>query len=230
MSRRETAWFSTLLLVAAALYLWNLPLNGWGNSYYAAAAQAGASNWTAFFFGSSDGGNGITVDKLPGSIWVASLSVRLFGLSSWSLLLPQALMGIGTVALTYLIVRQHFKASTALLSGVILLLTPAAAIMFRYNNPDALLTFLLTLAVYLILRAAEDGRWRWILLAAVAIGIGIPNEIGASPPVIADTRARVFVCWPRPHEQAHRPASNGIFGGHTCRWLLGCNRRKHTSR
>ncbi|MBP1232230.1 4-amino-4-deoxy-L-arabinose transferase-like glycosyltransferase [Arthrobacter sp. PvP102] len=172
MSRRETAWFSTLLLVAAALYLWNLPLNGWGNGYYAAAAQAGASNWTAFFFGSSDGGNGITVDKLPGSIWVASLSVRLFGLSSWSLLVPQALMGIGTVALTYLIVRRHFKANTALLSGVVLLLTPAAAIMFRYNNPDALLTFLLTLAVYLTLRAAEDGRWRWILLAAVAIGIG----------------------------------------------------------
>ncbi|KIS26734.1 hypothetical protein TV39_15105 [Arthrobacter sp. SPG23] len=172
MSRRETAWFSILLLVAAALYVWNLPLNGWGNGYYAAAAQAGASNWTAFFFGSSDGGNGITVDKLPGSIWVASLSVRLFGLSSWSLLVPQALMGVGTVALTYLIVRRHFKASTALLSGVVLLLTPAAAIMFRYNNPDALLTFLLTLAVYLVLRATEDGRWRWILLAAVAVGAG----------------------------------------------------------
>lgn len=172
MTRRETLRFSALLVVAAAMYLWNLPLNGWGNGYYAAAAQAGSVDWKAFFFASSDGGNGITVDKLPGSIWVTSLSVRLFGLSPWSLLAPQAFMGVGTVALTYLIVRRHFKARTAMLAGVVLLLNPAAAIMFRYNNPDALLTFLLTLATYLMVRAIDDGRWRWVTLAAVAIGAG----------------------------------------------------------
>jgi 4-amino-4-deoxy-L-arabinose transferase-like glycosyltransferase len=172
MSRRETVWFSGLLLLAATLYLWNLSLNGWGNAYYAAAAQAGASDWEAFLFGSSDGGNGITVDKLPGSVWISSLSVRLFGLSSWSLLAPQALMGVGTVALAYLAVRRHFKACTAFLAGIVLLLTPAAAIMFRYNNPDALLTFLLMLSGYFMVRAIDDGRWRWILLAAVAIGAG----------------------------------------------------------
>src|SRR5215207_1027371 len=118
MSRREIPWFAALLMVAALVYLWNLPLNGWGNAYYAAAAQAGASDWTAFFFGASDAGNGITVDKLPGSIWVASLSVRLFGLSSWSLLVPQALMGVATVALSYLTVRRLFSARSAMLTGV----------------------------------------------------------------------------------------------------------------
>jgi 4-amino-4-deoxy-L-arabinose transferase-like glycosyltransferase len=172
MSRKETLWFGGLLVLAAITYLWNLSSNGWANAYYAAAAQTGASDWKAFFFGSSDMGNGITVDKLPASIWVSSLSVRLFGLSSWSLLVPQALMGVGTIALTYCTVRRHFHMTAALLAGSVALLTPAGAIMFRYNNPDALLTLLLVISLYLVVRAVEDGRWRWLLGAGIAIGLG----------------------------------------------------------
>lgn len=172
MSRREKLWFSGLLLLSATIYLWNLSINGWANAYYAAAAQAGASDWKAFFFGSSDVGNAITIDKLPASIWVSSLSVRLFGLSSWSLLVPQALMGVGTVAFTYLTVRRHFHRTAALLAGAVALLTPASAIMFRYNNPDALLTLLLIAALYLVVRAIEDGRWRWLIGAGIVIGLG----------------------------------------------------------
>ncbi|MBX7445215.1 MULTISPECIES: glycosyltransferase family 39 protein [unclassified Arthrobacter] len=152
------------------MYFWGLDSNGWGNGYYAAAAQAGATDWKAFFFGASDGGNGITVDKLPASIWLSSLSLRVFGLSSWSLLGPQALLGVGTVALTYFTVRRHFHHNSAMIAGVVLLLTPAAVVMFRYNNPDALLIFLLTLATYLMIRAAEDGRWRWVLATGGVIG------------------------------------------------------------
>lgn len=161
---------AALVSAAAIMYFWRLDSNGWGNAYYAAAAQAGASDWTAFFFGSSDGGNGITVDKLPASIWLSSISVRLFGLSSWSLLGPQALLGVGTVVLTYFSVRRHFRHRSAMIAGIVLLLTPAAAVIFRYNNPDALLTFLLTLATYLMIRASEDGRWRWILGTGAVIG------------------------------------------------------------
>lgn len=170
------AWFSGLLVLAATMYLWNLSINGWANAYYAAAAQAGAFDWKAFFFGSSDSGNSITIDKLPGSIWVSSLSVRLFGLSSWSLLAPQALMGVGTVALTYLTVRRHFRMTAAILAGVVTLLTPAGAIMFRYNNPDALLTLLLAISVYLMVRAVEDGRWRWLIGAGIAVGLGFLSK------------------------------------------------------
>lgn len=172
MSRREVSWFSCLLLLAAAMYFWNLSINGWANAYYSAAAQAGASDWTAFFFGASDLGNGITVDKLPASVWVSSLSIRLFGLSSWSLLAPQALMGIGTVAITYLTVRRHFHMTSALFAGAIVLLTPASAIMFRYNNPDAMLTLLLVTSLYLTVRAVEDGRWRWLVSAGIVVGLG----------------------------------------------------------
>jgi hypothetical protein len=79
-----------LLLVTAVLYLWGLGESGWANAFYSAAAQAGSESWKAFFYGSSDAANAITIDKTPASLWVMTLSVRIFGLSSWSVLVPQA--------------------------------------------------------------------------------------------------------------------------------------------
>ena len=135
---------AALLLATAALYLWDLNASGWGNSFYAAAAQAGSASWKAFFFGASDAAASITVDKTPMSLWVMSLSVRVFGLSSWSLLVPQALMGVGSVWLLNRSVRRVTGSYAAgLLAGVVLAVTPVAALMFRFDNPDALLTLLL---------------------------------------------------------------------------------------
>ncbi len=161
-----------LLAVTALLYLWDLAASGWANSFYSAAVQAGSVNWEAFFYGSSDAANSITVDKPPASLWIMALSVRIFGLSSWSILVPEALMGVATVWLVYLTVRRNFSARTALLAGGVLAVTPVAALMFRFNNPDALLVLLLTLATYLTLRGIESGRIRWVIWAGVAIGFG----------------------------------------------------------
>ncbi len=100
-------WDSGVLLVATAvLYLWNLSASGWANAFYSAAAQAGASDWTAMLFGSSDAANAITVDKTPAALWVIDVSVRLFGLNPWSVLVPQALEGVAAVALLYAAVRR----------------------------------------------------------------------------------------------------------------------------
>ncbi|WP_223694240.1 glycosyltransferase family 39 protein [Leifsonia poae] len=161
-----------LLGLTALLYLWDLAASGWANSFYSAAVQAGSVNWEAFFYGSSDAANSITVDKPPASLWIMALSVRLFGLSSWSILVPEALMGVATVALVYCIVRRHFSARTALLAGGVLAITPVAALMFRFNNPDALLVLLLTAATYFTLRGIESGRMRWVIWAGVAVGFG----------------------------------------------------------
>jgi 4-amino-4-deoxy-L-arabinose transferase-like glycosyltransferase len=161
-----------LLAIAAFLYFWDLSSNGWANSFYSAAAQAGSVNWEAFFYGSSDAANSITVDKPPMSLWFMALSVRIFGLSSFSILLPEALMGVASVAVLFATLRQRFSAGTALLGGAVLALTPVAALMFRFNNPDALLVLLLSLAAYFTLRGVEDGRIRWILWAGVMIGFG----------------------------------------------------------
>jgi 4-amino-4-deoxy-L-arabinose transferase-like glycosyltransferase len=90
-----------LLALTGLLYLWGLDRNGWANSYYSAAAMAGSQDWTAFFFSSSDPGNAISVDKPPLSLWVMSTSVWAFGLNPWSILVPQALMGVASVYRLY---------------------------------------------------------------------------------------------------------------------------------
>jgi 4-amino-4-deoxy-L-arabinose transferase-like glycosyltransferase len=168
----ERPSFFGLLLVSAVLYIWNLASSGWANSFYSAAVQAGSSNWEAFFYGSSDAANSITVDKPPMSLWFMELSVRLFGLSSFSILLPEALMGVATVAVVYLTVRRSFSARTALLAGGVLALTPVAALMFRFNNPDALLVLLMSLSVYFTVRGIQSGKLRWVLWAGVMVGFG----------------------------------------------------------
>ncbi|MCU1475454.1 MAG: hypothetical protein JWQ64_147 [Subtercola sp.] len=168
----ERPAFLGLILLTALAYLWNLSVSGYANEFYSAAVQAGSQNWEAFLFGSSDAGNSITVDKPPASLWLMSLSVRLFGLSSFAILLPEALMGVATVILVYLIVRRHFSPGAALLAGGVLASTPVAALMFRFNNPDALLVLLLTASVYFTLRAIESGKMRWLLLAGAMIGFG----------------------------------------------------------
>ena len=170
----EAAWvrpaYLGLLAASALLYVWNLAASGWANAFYSAAVQAGAGDWEAFLYGSSDAGNSITVDKPPASLWVMDLSVRVFGLSSWSILLPEAIMGVLTVALVVAIVRRSFPPAAALLAGAVTALTPVAVLMFRFNNPDALLVLLVTLATYLTVRGVQDGRARWILWAGVAVG------------------------------------------------------------
>lgn len=163
---------AALLLGTAVAYLWGLGASGWANSFYSAAVQAGSVSWKAFFFGSSDAANSITVDKPPASLWIMALSVRAFGLSSWSVLVPQALMGVASVALLWATVRRHFGAAAGLLAGLVLALTPVAVLMFRFNNPDALLVLLTLAAAWALLRGIEDGRTRWLVLTGVFVGLG----------------------------------------------------------
>src|SRR3954454_1617305 len=156
-ARWERPALGALLLGTGLLYLWGLGASGWANSFYAAAAQAGSESWQAFFFGSSDAANAITVDKTPLALWPMALSIRVFGLSSWSLLVPQALEGVAAVWLLHATVRRTTgSAGAGLLSGLVLATTPVAVLMFRFDNPDALLTLLLVAAAYATLRAVES--------------------------------------------------------------------------
>ena len=44
--------------------------------------------------------------------------------------------------------------------------------MFRFDNPDALLVLVMTLAAYTITRAIESGLTRWIVLTGALLGLG----------------------------------------------------------
>jgi 4-amino-4-deoxy-L-arabinose transferase-like glycosyltransferase len=172
--RSEPGWarpaLIALLLGTAIAYMWDLSASGYANSFYAAAVQAGTKSWKAMFFGSIDSSNFITVDKPPASLWVMEMSGRIFGFSSWSMLIPQALEGVAAVALLYAAIKRWFGAGAGLLAGVLLAITPVAALMFRFNNPDALLVCLLVASAYCLTRAIERAGTRWVLAAGTMIG------------------------------------------------------------
>ncbi|MEU0150837.1 ArnT family glycosyltransferase [Micromonospora fulviviridis] len=179
--RRDPRWTRPallgLLLATALLYLWGLGASGWGNAFYSAAVQAGSESWKAFFYGSSDAANSITVDKTPASLWLMALSVRLFGLSGWSILVPQALLGVASVGVLYAAVRRWYGPVAGLLAGAVLAVTPVATLMFRFNNPDALLVFLLVAAAYATVRAVETASTRWIMLTGALVGLGFLTKM-----------------------------------------------------
>jgi 4-amino-4-deoxy-L-arabinose transferase-like glycosyltransferase len=170
----KKAWdrigLAVLLVGTAVTYLWGITINGLGNQFYAAAAQAGSMDWEALLFGSLDSHNFITVDKPPVSQWVMGVSGQIFGFSSASMLIPEALMGVASVALLYAAIRRISGPNAALLAGAALALTPVAALMFRYNNPDAVMLLLMIAAAYCTVRALEHAGAKWIALAGVALG------------------------------------------------------------
>jgi 4-amino-4-deoxy-L-arabinose transferase-like glycosyltransferase len=174
---KQRPWVLALLAGTAALYLWNLTASGWANSYYAAATQAASESWQALLFGSQDAGNVITVDKPPASLWLSGLFARVFGFSHWSVLAPQALAGVAAVWLLYAAVKRTSGATAGLLAGAALALTPVAALMFRYNQPDALLTLLLVAGGYATVRAVEKASVRWLMLAGAAVGFAFLTKM-----------------------------------------------------
>src|SRR3954454_966294 len=161
-----------LLAATGVLYVWGLGASGWGNSFYSAAVQAGTKSWKAFFFGSFDSSNFITVDKSPGALWVMEISARLFGVNAWSILVPQALEGVATVAVVYATVKRWFRPGAGLLAAAITALTPVAVLMFRFNNPDAFLVLLLALGTYALTRALESGSTGWLVFSFATVGFG----------------------------------------------------------
>ncbi|MFI5588191.1 ArnT family glycosyltransferase [Amycolatopsis sp. NPDC051758] len=166
-----------LLAATAVLYFWNLTASGYGNSFYAAAVQSGTQSWKAWLFGSLDSGNVLTVDKPPAALWVGTLFARIFGFSSFTVLAPQALMGVASVGILYLTVKRTSGSVAGLLAGAVLAVTPVAALMFRFNNPDALLVLLMVAGAYFVVRATEKASPGWLALAGAAIGFGFLTKM-----------------------------------------------------
>jgi len=171
---------AALLLIAGFLNLWSLDTNGYANEYYSAAARSMSESWHAFLYGSFDSAGVMTVDKPPLALWVQALSVRAFGLSSWSVLVPQGLMGVAAVAVTYDLARRWFGRAAGFAAGLVLALTPISVAIWRHNNPDALLVLCCVAAVWFVVRGLEDGRTRWLALSGAALGLGFEAKMAAA--------------------------------------------------
>jgi 4-amino-4-deoxy-L-arabinose transferase-like glycosyltransferase len=165
-----------ILALAAVLYGLGIAAQS-GNSYYSAAVLSATKSWKAFFFGSLDAGNYITVDKPPLALWVQALVARVIGVNGWSLVGPSVVMGVAAVAVLYVMVRRIFGHVAALIAALVLALTPITVAINRDNNPDTLLVLLLVLGAWALQRSLESGRLRWLLACAVFVGLGFNTKM-----------------------------------------------------
>ncbi len=198
-----------LFAIAGVLNLWALDLNGYANDYYAAAVRSMTSSWHAFLYGSFDAAGLQTVDKPPLALWVQALSARAFGLHSWSLLAPQALMGVATVGLVYDLCARRFGRAAGFVAGATLALTPITVAISRHNNPDALLVLCITAAVWAMDRGLRTGRLRWLLWSGAFVGLGFETKMAAALLVVPGIVAAWMWVAPRGRLVAARQLAGG---------------------
>src|SRR5438270_3229460 len=208
---------AALMVLAGLLDLWALAQNGWANQYYSAAVRSMSSSWHNFLFASLDPSGVMTVDKPPLALWVQALSVRLFGYHPLSMLVPQALMGLASVALTYDLVRRRFGRLGGAVAGFALAVTPMMVAVSRHNNPDALLVLCCVAAVWFAVRALENGSTRRLLLAGVCVGLGFETKMGVALAVVPGIAAAWLLIAPRGRLRALRE----LFAGGAAMVLVG---------
>ena len=146
---------------------YQLGQNGYANTYYAAAIRSMLDSWHNFFFVSFDPGGFVTVDKPPLGFWLQAASAKIFGFSPFSILLPQAIAGVLAVLLLYILVKRHFGITAGLLAALALAISPISVVTNRNNTIDSTLVLVLLLGAWTVMRAAETGKLRWLLLCAV---------------------------------------------------------------
>ncbi|WP_433461332.1 glycosyltransferase family 39 protein [Spirillospora sp. CA-128828] len=217
---RPALW--AILIAACVLYAWGLSKAGYANSYYSAAVKSGTQSWKAFFFGSLDAGSYITVDKPPMALWAMELSARVFGFSTWSLLLPQVAEGVAAVAVLYATVRRAFGPAAAVTAAAVLALTPITVAINRDNNPDTLLVLLLVAAAWACQRAIDTGRLRPLLLAAFLVGCGFNTKMLQALLVVpALGLAYLVAARPGPLRRAgHLLAAGAVLAASSFWWVL----------
>jgi 4-amino-4-deoxy-L-arabinose transferase-like glycosyltransferase len=203
-----------VLTTAAVLNFWNLQINGWANTYYAAAVRSMSSSWHDFLFAAMDRSGLMTVDKPPLALWVEALSARIFGFHPLSILVPQALIGVLAAGLMYDLVRRRFGRVAGFAAGLTLATTPTIVAVSRHNNPDELLVLTCVAAVWFALRALDTGRTRWLVWAGVAVGLGFETKMGVALMVVPGIAvAWLWTRWQRRELRANLRALRQLLAG-----------------
>jgi 4-amino-4-deoxy-L-arabinose transferase-like glycosyltransferase len=208
-----------LVALAAVLNLWALSRNGWANDYYSAAVRSMSSSWHNFLFASLDPSGVMTVDKPPLALWVQALSVRLFGYHPLSMLVPQALMGVASVVLVYDLVRRVFGRLGGFIAGFAMATTPIIVAVSRHNNPDALLVLCTVAAMWFAVRALQDGRTRWLVLAGACVGLGFETKMLVALTVVPGIALAWL--WIAPAARGRMHALRQILAGGAAMLLVG---------
>src|ERR1700693_1647577 len=217
--RRPRPELLGLIGLAGTLNLWALSQNGWANTYYSAAVRSMSTSWHDFLFASLDHSGVMTVDKPPLALWVQSLSVRIFGYHPLAILMPQALMGMASVALIYDLVARRFGRAGGAIGGLALAVTPITVAISRHNNPDALLVLCCVAALWCAVRGLEAGRTRWLVLSGVCVGLGFETKMGVALVVVPGVVAAWL--WLAPAARGRLHALRQLLAGGGAMLLVG---------
>lgn len=201
---------TAILVLAAALRLWRLDQNGFGNEYYAAGVRSMSTNWHNFLYHAFDPAAFLSVDKPPVAMWIQVAAVKLFGFQGLSVLVPQVLEGLAAVWLVYRLVQRRFGAPAGLLAALFLAVTPVSVAVDRSGNTESCLVLVLLLAAWALTRAAEEGSRRFLLLAMVLVGLAFNVKMLAAF-VVLPTFA--LVCFMGAPMGWRRRLADAMFGG-----------------
>ncbi|MGP8060043.1 MAG: ArnT family glycosyltransferase [Acidimicrobiales bacterium] len=175
----QPAWARPILLaialLSAALYSWRA--GTYLEGYYAAAVRSMSMSWHNFFFAAFDPAGTVTLDKLPGAFWLQALSVRVFGLSTWAIDLPQILEGVASVLVMYRISRRLSGPVAGILAALVLAISPATVVLNRGNISDTLMILLLLLAADAVVGALTTGRFRGVIFAGIWTGLAFQAKM-----------------------------------------------------
>lgn len=178
MKKREIdAVLILILLVSAFLNMYNIWNDDTVNPYYTAAVTSMLQSFHNFFYASFDAAGFITVDKPPVTYQIQTISALIFGMHGWSVILPQALAGVGSVLFMYLLIKPTFGKTAARIASFVMACTPIAVAVARTNNVDALLVFFLLFATWLLFKAIRKGRLIWLLAAFFVVGAGFNTKM-----------------------------------------------------
>lgn len=169
---KETFAISLIVILSGILNFTNLSIEGYSNQYYAAGVKSMTMSLKNFFFVSFDPSGFVSIDKPPLGFWIQAISAKIFGFSGWSILLPEALAGVISVVIIYIIVKRSFGSAAGLLSALFLAVTPVFVAVSRNNTCDNLLVLTLLLACWAISIAAEKGKVKYLIISLAVVGIG----------------------------------------------------------
>ncbi len=169
--RRIDPFLVGIALIAAFLNIYGIWKDQYANAYYTSAVSSMLQNFHNFFFASFDPGGFVTVDKPPVAFWVQTLFASIFGIHGWSVILPQALAGVGSVLLIYFLIRPSFNRTAARIAAMVMACTPIAAAVSRTNNVDGLLVFTLLLATWVLFKAIKAGTPIRFVVAFAIVGV-----------------------------------------------------------
>ena len=180
IERPTSAWsplwqrimLGAVMLISVFMNFYQLGQNGFANPFYAAGVRSMLDSWHNFFFVSYDPGGFVSLDKPALGFWLQTISAKIFGFTAFSVYLPQALAGVFSVLILYHLVRRHFGVTAGLLAALALAISPISVLTNRNNTIDSTLVLCMMLGAWAVLKAAETGKLRWLLMCAVAVGLG----------------------------------------------------------